>query len=107
MVTSFKGLMLADLITDPEVDTEALSQFPEPMSWRRIGEGGVKPTGQFLWTARPPGIWVAFMRYGVQLIVSSAVVPLEVNYEALYEMLGRDEAVLLARCSEEVKRGTL
>ncbi len=68
---------------------------PPVQSWRQMSPL-VNPLGQCLWLARPIGEWVTVLRYEDELIVSSADVPLELEWEKLHEMLRVHGAILHA-----------
>ena len=101
MAEEFSGVTVRELI---EQDSDRLAvldvvEVPEVVSWRAMAPP-ISPWGNFLWTARPPGLWVKLVRYGSELISSSASVPLDVDYGQVFRMLGLHGSALLARVSD-------
>lgn len=70
--------------------------------------------GSMVWQVRPPGEWVGFVKVESLLLSTSAQIPLDVDYESVWRMLGDpiEYNQLLCRLSPEegliafaVKRG--
>ena len=100
-MNEFKGVIVQELVEDDPGRTAAVEavEIPEVMSWRAMAPP-ISPWGNFLWTARPPGVWVKLVRYEDELITSSASIPLDVDYEHVFRMLGAHGSALLARVSD-------
>ncbi len=57
---------------------------------------------QFLWVARPPGVWVTIVRYKNELIATNGFFPLELEWNKVHYMLKEHGAGLICRTSESV-----
>ncbi len=96
----YKGITVLDLVDDPDkISVVEAVKFPEVTSWRLM-PAHVNPMSDFLWTAKPPGTWVALVRYEEELISTSANIPVEIDFEMIYDMLSVHGAGLLARTGE-------
>ena len=97
----FRGIIVKEQAADDGARMKAVDDvvIPEVVSWRAMADP-ISPWGNFLWTARPPGLWVKLVRYEDELISSSASIPLDVDYESVFNMLGAHGSALLARISD-------
>ena len=92
----YKGLRLAEEGEFPDL------AYPPIKSWRQAPKGRDFRWQSGLYTARPLGSWVALIRKEDQVVATLGTVPLSVDWEHVYEMLGQEQAVLYARTTGEV-----
>ncbi len=95
----FKGITIGDLIVGDARRTEMIQSiiFPPLLPAEMLPI----VTYQFLWEVRPPGDWVGIVRFEEELISTSASIPLDVDYSAVWEMLAEHGCILLARVHED------
>lgn len=95
----FKGVTVyGDTPQPDEVLLELMSlPMPELKSWQLIPN----PVSNFVWQVKPPGVWVNLLRYDELLVTSNPHVPLEVDYQHVYDMLGVHKAALLTRLDQD------
>ncbi len=91
---AYKGVAIPEMLPNEAEAIAALNSTPdiEILSWRQAA-----PTAQYLWTVKPPGTWVKVVRFDEWTLVSDADVPLEMEWDLVYSMLGRHKASLLCR----------
>lgn len=101
----FAGLTIPEECASPEEAVACMRQQPMPnvYTWREIPN----TRSQFIWTAKPPGVWCVLLRFDQQLLTSDSRVPIgdhpnAVDYAAVYEMLTKHRASILCRLQDDV-----
>jgi hypothetical protein len=91
----FRGVVTWDHCQRQEEATVALGaiEMPTMATWRAI----LNPFGSYLWQVRPPGEWVVLSRQHEELITTSPLIPLDVDYGHIFQMLVSHGAALLCR----------
>jgi hypothetical protein len=97
---SFKGVLLKDFIEKDDADRlKAVSdiKYPKVVSWR----GLTNIMGSYAWQVKPPGVWCALIRHEDELITTSASIPINLDYEHVYGMLGASGSRLYGRVGNQ------
>jgi hypothetical protein len=96
----FRGVTTFEHSQRPEETAVALGtiEMPTIATWRAI----LNPHGSYLWQVKPPGEWVVLLRQHEELISSSEGIPLDVDYNHVFQMLASHNAVLLCRLDSKV-----
>ncbi len=111
----FRGITVLENVRDDVNRVKAVNNIlndPGIMSWwtlfphLRKEHLTAKATSisnkQFLWVARPPGIWVTIVRYENELIATNGFFPLQLEWNKVHYMLKEHGAGLICRASEAV-----
>ncbi len=99
----FQGITVAEIAAGKDEDRAAAVEaitMPVVRSWRQM-DPRINPLGQMLWTGRPEGSWVAVLRYENELITTSPDVPLDLEWDKVYQMLAGHGATLYAVSGEQ------
>ena len=96
----FKGLITVEMAPNSnEVATVVQAiNLPALRSWRAIAN----PFSQYMWQAKPPGVWVVLLRFDEFLVTTSDAVPLDVDYAGVFDSLKAHKGALLARVDSTV-----
>ena len=112
---TFRGITLLNMVQD-DVDrvkvVEAVNSQPTIEMWWKLfphlqqehltSQNVSKANQQYLWVARPPGIWVTIVRYENELISNSGFIPLEAEWNKVYALLREHGAAMICRASQEI-----
>lgn len=96
----FKGITLADCSPNPQEAVTLISELKPPQlkSWKLIPN----LFSPYIWQDKPPGKWVVIVRLDEWLISSSGDIPLDVDYQCVYDMLREHKAALLCRLDPDI-----
>ena len=111
----FKGITVLDYIKEDEKRVQVVERvdgepnietwwtlFPHLQKAHLTATSTSISNKQFVWVARPPGVWVAIIRYENELIATNGFIPLRLDWEKVYNMLKEHGAGLICRASSQV-----
>jgi len=111
----FKGITILELVKEDKdrvkivknIQSEPVIEtwwklFPHLLGEHLTAKSTSLSNKQFLWVARPPGVWVTIVRYENELIATNGFFPLSLEWNKVHYMLKEHGAGLICRASEHV-----
>ena len=111
----FRGITLLQMVQDDEDRVRVVNAvnsqpaiemwwglFPHLQQQHLTSQSISKANQQYLWVARPPGIWVTIVRYENELIATSGFIPIEAEWNKVHALLKEHGAALICRASQEI-----